>query len=191
MNHEHANIEALREANRRPASVPAAQHEGLHLGWWLLVVVLCLVLGAAAWHYYPLVMGGKAKSGDSAGGGGKGTPPVPVLTATATKGDLPIYLTGLGNVTPVYMVTIHTRVDGQLDQVLFKEGQIVHQGDLLAQIDPRPFQVQLTQAQGQMERDQALLKNAHLDLKRYEEAIQTAAVSQQQLDTQRVPGHPG
>jgi multidrug efflux system membrane fusion protein len=106
---------------------------------------------------------------------------VPVGAAPARRGDLPIYLPGLGTVTAYYNVVVHTRVDGQLDKVLFTEGQFVNAGDPLVEIDPRPFEVQLKQAQGQLLRDQASLKNAKLDVVRYQEA--GAAASQQQRDT--------
>jgi len=113
-----------------------------------------------------------------------GPPPVPVVAATATQGDLGVYLTGLGAVTPVYTVTIHARVDGQLMRVLYQEGQLVHEGDLLAEIDARPFQAQLLQARGQLARDEALLSEARLDLARYQGLWKKDSIAKQTLDQQ-------
>jgi membrane fusion protein, multidrug efflux system len=112
-------------------------------------------------------------------------PPVPVSVSTAERRDMPYYLTGLGSVTAFYTVNIKTRVDGELVTVNFKEGQFVNKGDLLAVIDPRPYQVVLDQAQATLFRDQALLRDAKLNYDRFKNLLQVSgAMSQQQVDTQ-------
>ncbi|MDE2625243.1 MAG: biotin/lipoyl-binding protein, partial [Betaproteobacteria bacterium] len=116
--------------------------------------------------------------------GGRRPPLAPVSVAVARNEDFQVWMTGLGTVTPLYTVTVRSMVDGQLMQVHFKEGQLVKAGDLLAEIDPRPFQVQLDQALAQLAHDRALLQNAKLDLARYKALAATGAAPQQQLDTQ-------
>jgi len=112
-------------------------------------------------------------------------PAVPVSVSTAERRDMPYYLTGLGSVSAFYTVNIKTRVDGELVTVNFKEGQFVNKGDLLAVIDPRPYQVVLDQAQAAIFRDQALLRDARLNLERFKNLLQVSgAMSQQQVDTQ-------
>jgi len=110
--------------------------------------------------------------------------PIPVVTATVKAGDQPIYLTGLGSVVGYKTVTLRTRVDGELMRVAVTEGQMVSVGDLIAEIDPRPFQVQLEQAEGQKERDVASLENAKLDAERYRILYSQDSIPKQQLDTQ-------
>jgi membrane fusion protein, multidrug efflux system len=110
---------------------------------------------------------------------------IPVAIAPVTVGNLDVYLDALGTVTPVYTVTVVSRVAGEITEIHFKEGQIVKRNDLLAVIDPRPYEAALVQAQGQLARDQALLKNAGIDLVRYENAYKEHAIPQQQLATQQ------
>lgn len=156
--------------------------------WWLLLLVLA---GVGYWQWPKLksllpsgdtTAQGTAKGGRGRRGAGGGTSQV--VAAHARKGNIKVFVTGLGAVTPIYTVTVKSRVDGQLMKVLFKEGQIVRQGDLLVEIDPRPYEVQLEQAEGQLIHDQALLKNANLDLERYKTLMKQDAIPQQQLDTQ-------
>jgi multidrug efflux system membrane fusion protein len=111
-------------------------------------------------------------------------PPVPVTAQAAQTSDVDVTLTGLGTVTPVSMVTVTSRVVGTLTEVDYREGQIVKQGDLLAVIDPRPYQAAVLQAKGQLARDQAILANARIDLERYRKAFEQKAIPQQQMETQ-------
>jgi len=145
-----------------------------------LLVLILLGIGV----YVFVTHQGTAPSGPPTRGQTAGPRPLPVTAVPAKVGDLNVYLTGLGAVTPLNTITVKSRVDGQLMQVLFREGQIVKTGDVLAEIDPRPFEVQLTQAEGQMARDQALLKNAQLDLQRYRVLVAQDSIAKQQLDTQ-------
>ncbi|HEY4749249.1 MAG TPA: efflux RND transporter periplasmic adaptor subunit [Steroidobacteraceae bacterium] len=115
----------------------------------------------------------------------KGPAAIPVETAAVTVGNLGVYLDAIGTVTPVYTATIVSRVAGEVTEVRFKEGQMVKKNDLLAVIDPRPYVAALLQAQGQLQRDQATLKNAHIDLVRYENSYRDHAIPEQQLATQQ------
>jgi multidrug efflux system membrane fusion protein len=109
---------------------------------------------------------------------------IAVIAEAAARGDIPVYLTGLGTVTPLQTVTVKSRVDGELIHVAFKEGQTVRAGDVLAEIDPRPFQAQLLQAEGQLLHDEALLKNAEIDLARYKTLLAQDSIAAQQTVTQ-------
>lgn len=158
--------------------------------WWLWALLLAAI-AVGVWYFRGPRAGSKAA--DSAatgaaskgrGGPGMGNFAVPVVVATAQRGDLPVYFNGLGTVTAFNTVTIRSRVDGQLISVAFKEGQFVHEGDLLAQIDPRPFQVQLEQAEGQLAKDQAMRKDAEANFARSKLLLKEGVIPQQQLDTQ-------
>jgi membrane fusion protein, multidrug efflux system len=109
---------------------------------------------------------------------------VPVLAATAHKGDIGVYIDAIGTVTPVYTVSVTSRVQGQIMSVNYREGQMVHKGDSLVEIDPRPYEAALIQAQGQLAHDQALLNEARIDLDRYKAALDRNAIAKQQYDDQ-------
>lgn len=144
--------------------------------WGIRLFVIC-ILAAGLYFYF-------TKAPDRSVKKGPAVRTVPVVITASRKGDIRIYLNGLGSVIPLNTVIVKSRVDGQLMKVLFREGQIVKSGDLLAELDPRPFEVQLTQAEGQMARDQALLKNARIDLQRYKVLSVQDSIPKQQLDTQ-------
>ena len=152
-----------------------------HRGWWIGLLAVCLL---AIRGYIFLTRTGEAPSRAAAPGPNPAASAVQVGAAPARARDVGVYLTGLGSVTPLNIVTVKTRVDGQLMNVRFQEGQLVRQGDLLAEIDPRPFQAQLTQFEGQLARDQALLDNAKIDLQRFRVLWAQDSIQKQQLDTQ-------
>ena len=150
--------------------------------WVIAFGAVAAAAGAGYYFYQPRADEAKPKAGK--GGFSKGGGNVPVVAAAATIADVGVLLDGLGSVTPVATVTVRSRIDGQLMKLLFKEGQVVREGDLLAEIDARAAQVQLATAEGQLARDQALLKNAFIDLERYRVLFQQDTVAKQQLDTQ-------
>jgi len=149
---------------------------------WILWVLLAAAVGVGGFFLFKrLESGMQAQATTRPDTSARGAP---VMAARARIGDVPIYLEGLGQVTPFYTITIHTQIDGILDKVAFQEGQLMHQGDLVAEIDPRPYAAALEQAQGALARDQALLDNAKLDLNRYTSAV-AGTYTQQQIDTQK------
>jgi multidrug efflux system membrane fusion protein len=147
--------------------------------FWVIGFILVGLLAAGA--YYAVA---RPKRVQPAAAPAAGPRPVPVVTVAARSGDLGVYLTGLGSVTPLSTVTVRSRVDGQLMRTLFQEGQLVRAGDLLAEIDPRPFETQLTQAEAQLAKDEAALANARMDLERYRTLVKGGFIPQQQMDTQ-------
>jgi multidrug efflux system membrane fusion protein len=150
-------------------------------GWWLWLLVLAVLSFGGYWLFEQV----RQQRGPAIEAAMKPiVQKVPVVAVTARQGDLPVYMTGLGSVTPLNTVTVHTRVDGQLMNVRFQEGQLVNSGDLLAEIDARPYQAQLLQAQGQLARDQALLRQARVDLDRYKVLWNQDSIAKQILDQQ-------
>ena len=162
---------------RAPADPPRGNGEKKgHVWGWILLLVL--IVGAII--AYQLHSRSQAASKDSS------IPqPLSVGVTTVEQKDMPYYLSGLGSVTAFNTVTVHTRVDGQLMTVNFKEGQFVRVGDVLAEIDPRPYQVALDQAQGQLAKDIASQNDARVDLNRYQQLWQAGVIARQQLDSQQ------
>lgn len=152
--------------------------------WVVWAIATALAIAALLWWRERASVAEPLSAGAS--GGRAGAPQAtPVLVAPAIEGDVPIILEGLGTVTPIESVTVKSQVDGRLDSVHFEEGRSVERGQLLAQIDPRPFRIRLQEARATLERDRAALRNAKLDLDRYERLASERLVSPQQLDTQR------
>lgn len=154
----------------------------------IFLTLAAAVAGAYYWWQHPAQPDSDSQSSarpHRGKGGGAGRPLAPVQAATAASQSVPHFLSGLGTVTAANTVTVRSRVDGELMAIHFQEGEQVKAGQLLAEIDPRPYQVALTQAQGQLAKDQATLANARRDLARFEKLAKTSLVSQQELDTQR------
>jgi len=156
---------------------------------WLWVVILVLA-GAGVYYFYfrPHANPAKAAATDAVqmpgGRPGRSAGAIPVVAVRARKGDIGVYDPGIGSVIPIYTVTVKSQISGYLMQVLYEEGQIVRKGDLLAQIDPRPYQVMLENAQAGLARDQANLENAKVDLQRYQTLAPLKAIPEQTLATQ-------
>jgi multidrug efflux system membrane fusion protein len=158
---------------------------------WIWVVAVLVVVALGVWYFRSK----DTEAGSSAGAGaagrdgrgqgqGFGAQTVPVVVATAQRGDLPVFYDGLGTVTAFNTVTVRSRVDGQIVKINFTEGQTVHQGDALVEIDPRPYQVQLEQAEGQLAKDQAQLRDVQVDYGRYQLLFKEGVIPKQQVDSQ-------
>ncbi len=160
-----------------PTRAEQPQTKKKHNWWaWLILVVVVLL----AWYLFRQHQEAEAANAK------KETPArsVPIQTAAAKSGDVGIYINNIGTVTPVYTVTVTSRVQGQIMEVYYKEGQLVHKGDPLLDIDPRPYQAALTQAQGALAHDQAVLAEARIDYDRYKAAYSRNAIAKQQMDDQ-------
>ncbi len=192
--------ESLPESHLSSAHAPIkskpAKPKKRGLVWVIFLAAVAGVTGYAVYHAADPIpvanSGGGGRGGRGGGGGGGGgrgrgaqLGPVPVVVSKVSRSSIPVYLNGIGNVTPYYTVTVKSRVDGQLMKVYFNEGDFVKEGQVLAEIDQRPFQVQLAMAKATASHDQALLANAKVDLDRYTELVKTDAIPSQQLDTQK------
>jgi membrane fusion protein, multidrug efflux system len=175
----HRPVDSPRSGEPSEAHPTVARATYAHRRAWTLVL-LALVAAAGVWS---LRSDPPASAQGARGGAGGAT--VPVVAVGVRQGSIGVYVDGLGAVTPLSTVAVTSRVDGELLAVHFREGQIVTRGALLAEIDPRPYEVQLAQAEGQLARDQALLDNARTDLARYQSLIRENAATDQQLMTQR------
>ena len=160
---------------------------------WVWILALAVLVGLGIWYFRgprsnteaqgPAAPGGASK-GQGRQGAGAGGFVVPVVVGTAQRGDLPVYFDGLGTVTAFNTVTVHSRVDGQITKINFQEGQFVHQGESLLEIDARPYQVQLEQAEGQLAKDQAQLRDVQVNYERFQLLYKEGVIPKQQLDTQ-------
>jgi membrane fusion protein, multidrug efflux system len=159
---------------------PAEQVPQKRSFWWVWIILIVLV-GLVGFRMYQNKQSAAQAAKQKAAMAQRG---VPISTTTATKGSIGVYINALGTVTPVYTATITSRVDGQIISVNYREGQMVHKGDVLLQIDPRPYQAALTQAEGTLAHDEALLAEGRIDLNRYQEAFNRNAIAKQQLDDQ-------
>jgi multidrug efflux system membrane fusion protein len=168
------------ERKAAEAPLPVARRPARRRPWLALLVVLLVTAGVAAAWLHPWRQAEAPRRGR-----GEGELPQTVQAVAVERGDLPVDLDALGTVTPLATVTVKPQASGQLTQVAFREGQEVQAGDFLAQIDPRPYQIALEQAQATLAKDQALLKNAQVDLERYQRLAQQDSIARQQVDTQQ------
>ncbi len=187
----------LQTEKRHPPAPPAGggpptaaeKKRGRRAVLWTLLAVLVLGTAALLTYRSRTAQGATFRPGGAGGGGRRGgfgmAGPLPVVVTTAQKGTINIILEGLGTVTPLATITVTTQISGYLAEVKFTEGQLVKKGDILAVIDPRPYQVALEQAEGQLVQAQAQYKEAQIDLDRYQKLSTQDSISKQQVDAQQ------
>jgi multidrug efflux system membrane fusion protein len=179
----HGAVPPLTPASDKLLPAPAQKSR-----WWIWVLLGVLAVGGF-WYYHSKNQAASAAGAPGAPGGKGGAPgaapTIPVIVAKTQKGDLPVYYNGLGNVTAFNTVTVRSRVDGQIVKINFTEGQFVKQGEALVEIDPRPYQVLLEQAEGQQAKDLAQLHDVQVDLNRYTTLYKEGVTAKQQVDTQQ------
>jgi membrane fusion protein, multidrug efflux system len=179
----HGAVPPLTPASHKLLPAPAQKSR-----WWIWVLLGVLAVGGF-WYYHSKNQATSAAGAPGAAGGKGGAPgaapTIPVIVAKTQKGDLPVYYNGLGNVTAFNTVTVRSRVDGQIVKINFTEGQFVRQGEALVEIDPRPYQVLLEQAEGQQAKDLAQLHDVQVDLNRYTTLYKEGVTAKQQVDTQQ------
>jgi membrane fusion protein, multidrug efflux system len=168
-----------------PTKVAVVEKRSSHRRRWVYAAILIILALAGLFWWYEHAKSAAAAKAASAKAKSAAAAGTPVVAAQALTGNIGVYVTGLGAITPIYTVTVKSRVDGQLMSVHFKEGDLVNQGDPLIEIDPRPYEAAVLQAQGALVRDTALLANARVDLIRYTTLVAQDAVPEQQLATQR------
>ena len=170
--------DVVEEIGRDRLDAPASQSSrGSRRLWLVLALAAVVAILAAVWFLRPQQDAAQKAAG-------RPELPVQVATVATAVADLPVNLDALGTVTPLATVTVRTRIDGQLTKVAFREGQHVRKGDFLVEVDPRPYRAALDQAEAQLARDQALLRNAELDVNRYRNLVAEDSIARQTLDTQ-------
>ena len=179
-----STLERNDEAQIRPSASPGVPGKEPKRRWWLWLLALAILAFGAYRVHKGMVAPQAANTSPAGGAPGRNFGDVPVVAVEATKGAIGVYFTGLGAVTPIHTVAVKSQIAGYLMQVLYQEGQLVNKGDPLAEIDPRPYQVMLENAEAGLLRDQANLDNAQVDLKRYQTLVPLHAVPEQQLATQ-------
>ncbi|HYB62196.1 MAG TPA: efflux RND transporter periplasmic adaptor subunit [Methylomirabilota bacterium] len=178
MPEQHSELDADTAGSLTRERSSASGHAPRKRRWWIWILVVAVIAGFLIYRRHSASETGKVKAAPPARS-------VPIVATTAQKGDIGVYINAIGTVTPVYTVTVTSRVQGQIMQVHYQEGQLVHKDGPLLDIDPRPYQAQLTQVEGQLARDQAALNEARIDLDRYQQAYSRNAIAKQQLDDQQ------